>query len=83
MNVLRTKGMALAGLAAGCFACAVAGADELPFYRAGAEPVARTAVATATSTAAVPLDSRTVQSAESAAVAFDSSGTPGALIIVR
>lgn len=83
MNVLRTRGMVRAGVAAGCLAAAVAGADELPFYRAGAEPAARVAAATTTSSAAVPLDSRTVQSAESAAVAFDSSGMPGALIIVR
>jgi len=83
MDVLKTRGAIRAGLAAGCLAAAVAGADELPFYRAGAEPAARVAAATATSAAGVPLDSRTVQSAESAEVRFDSSGIPGALILVR
>lgn len=59
-------------------------AEELPFYKAGTSaPAARTAASTATSTTAAPIDSRTVQSADSAEVKFDSSGAPGVLLIVR
>ena len=83
MNVLKMKGVVRAGLVAGGLVSVVAQADELPFYRAGAEPAVRAPASAAVSSAAVPLDSRTVQSAESVAVKFNSSGKPGAFIFVR
>ena len=64
-------------------ASGVVRADALPFYRAGCEPTSPTAASSVTSSASAPLDSRSVQSATSASVAFDSDGVPGMAIIVR
>ena len=56
---------------------------DMPFYKEGSGTTARAAASVATSSAPAPLDSRTVQSATSEAIAFDSSGVPGLMIIIR
>ena len=56
---------------------------DMPFYKEGSGTTARAAASVATSSAPAPLDSRTVQSATSEAIAFDSSGVPGMMIMIR
>ena len=51
-------------------------------YRDGVTP-ARTAASEAVSAVGAPLDSRTVQSADSARIAFDSDEAHGLMIIIR
>ena len=51
-------------------------------YRDGVTP-ARTAASEAVSAAGAPLDSRTVQSADSAPVAFNSDEAHGLMVIIR
>lgn len=60
-------------------------ADELPFYKAGCEPTepAPASSVSSASGASAPLDSRAAQSATSEAVAFNSDGVPGLMMIVR
>lgn len=70
---------------AGCALAAglAAWADELPFYKVGCEPAEPTAASAVTSSTPAPLDSRSMQSATSASVAFDSDAAPGMTIFVR
>ncbi len=58
-------------------------ADELPFYKAGSGTTQRPAASVARSSSPVGLDSRTVQTASSEPVVFDSDGVPGMAIIIR
>ena len=57
----------------------------LSLYKAGCEPTepAPASSVSSASGASAPLDSRAAQSATSEAVAFDSDGVPGMMMIVR
>ena len=61
----------------------VALATDIPFWGGSSSLPTRTPSSQQVSGSAASLDSRTVQTAESAAVAFDSSSAPGLAIIVR
>jgi len=84
MNNSRKKLSATVAVAccAGVAGVALAAVD-LPFWKEGTSEPSRVPSSQAESAASVPLDSRTVHSAESPAVAFDSSASSGLTVICR
>ena len=64
-------------------AAGVALAADIPFWGGGSSMPTRTPASEAPSIAKAPLDSRAVQTAESAAVAFDVDAASGGVILIR
>ena len=58
-------------------------ADDIPFWGGDSSMPTRTPESASASVVPAPLDSRSVQTAESPAVAFDTESQPGLSIIVR
>ena len=84
MRHQRQKKLCVAAAVACCAGVVgVALADDIPFWGGGSSMPTRTSASESTSVAAVPLDSRTVQTAESVAVRFDSDSKSGLCIVVR
>ena len=84
MRHQRQKKLCVAAAVACCAGVAgVVLADDIPFWGGGSSMPTRTPASAPTSVAAAPLDSRTVQTAESAAVTFDSDSKSGLCIVVR
>ena len=84
MRHQRQKKLCVAAAVACCAGVVgVALADDIPFWDGGSSMPTRTPASASASVAAASLDSRTVQTAESTAVTFDSDSKSGLCIIFR
>ena len=84
MRHQRQKKLCVAAAVACCAGVVgVALADDIPFWGGGSSMPTRTPAAVSSSVAAAPLDSRAVQTAESAPVKFFANEQQGLSIVIR